>query len=96
MPAPELPRIGRQKKLLHASGSPESARRLVDYLLSADVEDALASGPSGQIPLNSNARSKPPVETPATVRPMRVDFAAAAEKWDIASAFLRDEFTGAH
>jgi hypothetical protein len=35
---------------------------------------------------------KPPVETPATVKAMPVDFAAAAAKWEIARAFLREKF----
>ncbi len=74
---------------------PEAARRLVDFLLSPQVEAQLAAGPSGQIPLNPAVREKPPVETPATVRAMKVDFAAAADKWDEVAKFLRDEFTGA-
>jgi iron(III) transport system substrate-binding protein len=52
-------------------------------------------GPSGQIPLNPQVNVKPKVETPETIRAMKVDFAAAADKWDSAAQFLRDEFTGA-
>jgi iron(III) transport system substrate-binding protein len=74
---------------------PAAARRLVDWLLSPEIEAKLAEGPSGQIPLNRQVKVKPPVETPATVRAMKVDFAAAADKWDMAAKFLRDQFTGA-
>jgi len=35
------------------------------------------------------------VETPATIRAMETDFAAAAERWDTAAAFLRDQFVRA-
>ncbi len=74
---------------------PAAARRLVEWLLSPEIEAKLAEGPSGQIPLNRQVKVKPPVETPATIRSMKVDFAAAADKWDVAAKFLRDQFTGA-
>ncbi|MCX7424877.1 MAG: extracellular solute-binding protein [Planctomycetia bacterium] len=76
-------------------GSPhaEEARRLVDYLLSPAVEAKLAAGRSAQIPLNPAVKPDPRVETPRTVKAMQVDFAAAAEKWDAAAEFLRDEFS---
>jgi len=77
-------------------GSPngEHARRLVDYLLSRQVEARLAAGPSAQIPLNPNVEVEARVETPRTIQAMRVDFPAAADKWDTAREFLRDEFSG--
>jgi iron(III) transport system substrate-binding protein len=67
---------------------------LVDFLLSPEVETALAQGPSAQIPLNPLVVSRPRVETPETVKAMRVDFEAAARSWDRAARFLRDEFGG--
>lgn len=73
---------------------PEAARQLIDFLLSPAVEAALAAGPSAQIPLNPNVTEKVRLETPRTVRAMKVDFSAAADQWDAASKFLRDEFTG--
>jgi iron(III) transport system substrate-binding protein len=76
------------------NGAPhlEQAKPLIDYLLSAEVEGRLAAGPSAQIPLRSNSKSKTRTETPKTVRPMKVDFGAAVEKWEAASEFLRDTF----
>jgi len=71
---------------------PAAARRLVDYLLSKSVEEKLALGPSAQIPLNSAVDVPPRVETPRTVKAMPVDFAEAAEAWDKAATFVRDEF----
>lgn len=71
---------------------PEAAKRLVDHLLSAQIEARLAEGPSAQIPLGANVEAKPRVETPQTVKPLNVDFAAAAEKWDVAREFLRQTF----
>lgn len=72
---------------------PAEARKLVDYLLSAEVEDKLAAGPSGQIPLSSRASKPSRGETPATVRAMPIDFDQAAKHWDETAAFLRDTFT---
>ena len=80
--------------ILRGSPHPQAARRLIDYLLSPPVEIALAEGPSAQIPLGAQVHVKLRVETPRTVRPMQVDFSAAAEKWDVAAAFLRDLFAG--
>jgi iron(III) transport system substrate-binding protein len=73
---------------------PQAARRLIDYLLSPPVEIALAEGPSAQIPLGAQVHVKLRVETPRTIRPLAVDFSAAAEKWDVAAAFLRELFAG--
>lgn len=71
---------------------PEAARRLVDYLLSPEVERALATGPSAQIPLHPQAADAARVATPATVRAMVVDFQRAADVWDAAAQTLSREF----
>jgi iron(III) transport system substrate-binding protein len=71
---------------------PEAARRLADLILSPEVEERLAEGQSAQIPLLKSTRKPARVETPATVRPMAVDFQAAAKAWDVAAAFLTAEF----
>ena len=72
----------------------ETARRLADHLLSAEVESKLASGPSAQIPLLKGVAPPPNIETPATVHPMAVDFGSAAKIWDRVAAFLAGEFAG--
>jgi iron(III) transport system substrate-binding protein len=70
------------------------ARRLVDYLLSAEVEKRLAESDSHQVPLNPEVKAKlpPEIQTPKTVRAMKVDFAEAAELWDKVQTFVRQEF----
>ncbi len=75
-------------------GAPHAAeaRRLVDYLLSPEVETKLAQGPSVQVPLNPDVTVQPPIKTPRTIRAMQVDFEKAAEKWDAAAKFLRERF----
>ena len=79
--------------IIKGCAHPEEARKLVDYLLSVDVETALALGPAGQIPLNPKVDVKTRVETPKTITPMAVEFDAAAEKWDAAAKYIADEFT---
>jgi len=70
----------------------EAARRLVDYLLSPEVEGKLAAGAGGQIPLNPKLKSPERLGLPTDFEPMAVDFPAAAEQWDAAARFLRDQF----
>ncbi len=80
--------------IIRGGPHPQAARRLIDYLLAPAVEGKLAAGPSAQIPLNPGVRAQLRVETPRTIRAMQVDFERAAEAWDTAARFLRDEFTG--
>jgi iron(III) transport system substrate-binding protein len=72
--------------------NPEAARKLVDYLLSAEVERRLATGPSGQIPLSPAVDIKTKVKTPREVKAMQVDWQRAADQWASAAQFIRDEF----
>ncbi len=77
---------------IKGSPHPQAADRLADAIVSPEVEDRLAVGPSAQIPLLKTAAKPARVETPATVQAMAVDFQAAADAWDRASAFLAREF----
>jgi len=79
--------------LIKGSPHPQEAEKLLDYLLSAEVERRLAEGPSGQIPLRPGVPASPRVKTPAEVKAMEVDWSAAAAKWDTAAEFLKTEFT---
>lgn len=73
----------------------ENAQRLIEYLLSPAVEARLAAGPSAQIPLGSGVRVETRVETPATVKPMQIDFEKAADHWEAAASFIQQEFATA-
>jgi iron(III) transport system substrate-binding protein len=79
--------------LIKDSPHPKEAERLLNYLLSAEVEKRLADGPSGQIPLRPGVPASSRVKTPAEVKAMEVDWSAAAAKWDPAAEFLKTEFT---
>jgi iron(III) transport system substrate-binding protein len=80
--------------ILKDSPNPEGARRLVDYLLSAEVEKRLAEAEIHQVPLNPEVKAALPreIETPRSVRAMKVDFVKAAEMWEQVQQFLRREF----
>jgi iron(III) transport system substrate-binding protein len=78
--------------MIKGAPHPEAARRLADLIVSPEVEEALAAGPSAQIPLLKSTKKPARVETPATVTPMAVDFTAAAKLWDRAAAFLLAEY----
>ena len=74
--------------------NPVGAGKLIDYLLSPEVEAKLAQGASRQIPLNPQVKAEMPnVMQPArTARPLPVDFTKAADVWDDSQKFLKDAF----
>jgi len=78
--------------IIRGGPNPQAARRLVDFLLSPDVEERLARGPSGQIPLHPAVEVEPRVALPDDLRVMDVDFTKAADMWDRAAEFIRAEF----
>jgi iron(III) transport system substrate-binding protein len=80
--------------ILRSCPNPDSARKLVDYLLSAEVEARLAESNSHQIPLNPKVKATLPrqMETPRTVKAMDVDFERAAALIPKVEAFLAKEF----
>ena len=79
--------------LIRGAAHGPAARRLVDYLLAPEVESRLAQGPSAQFPLNRRVSVQSRAQPDQPIKHMHVDFAAAADRWDAASQFLRDLFT---
>jgi iron(III) transport system substrate-binding protein len=79
--------------LIKAAPNADGGRRLIDYLLSVEVETQLAHGPSRQIPLNpAAAKALPEMMAAATAaRPLPVDFAKAADLWNDVQTFLTRE-----
>jgi iron(III) transport system substrate-binding protein len=80
--------------IIRGSPNPEGARRLVDYLLSSEVETRLAEAASHQMPLNPQVKARLPkeIERRDAVKPMEVDFEKAADLWHETDTFLRNEF----
>ncbi|MBN2560440.1 MAG: extracellular solute-binding protein [Phycisphaerae bacterium] len=70
----------------------EAAGKLIEYLLSPEVEARLAEGPSAQIPLHSQTRVESRACRLAELRQMRVDFADAARQFASAADYIEGEF----
>jgi iron(III) transport system substrate-binding protein len=70
------------------------AQRLVDFLLGPEVESSLARSASHQIPVNPAAQAALPtaLAPAATAHRMDVDWQKAADLWEGAQHFLRQEF----
>jgi iron(III) transport system substrate-binding protein len=71
---------------------PEEARRLIDYLLSPEVELALARAPGAQIPLRAGLPWPDALPPRATLRVMEVDFERVADHLPEAVSFCREVF----
>jgi iron(III) transport system substrate-binding protein len=84
--------------IIHGCPDPAGARKLVDFLLSPEVEKKLAESSSRQIPLNPKVKATLPEQMArprdagGNVKPMQVDFDKATDLWDEVQAFLRNEF----
>ncbi len=80
--------------LIRGAAHRASAEALMQYLLTPQVEQKLAEGPSAQFPLHADATAQPRIAD-ASVRGMDVDFSAAADAWETASQFFREEYVTA-
>ena len=96
---PTYPRLGtlyipNTLMMIKGAPNPDGAKRLVDYLLSPEIEKRLAEGGGFQIPLNpeTNANLHPALVRPEQGKVMAVDWERAAILWDRAQEVLRDEF----
>jgi iron(III) transport system substrate-binding protein len=82
--------------LLKDAPNAEGGRKLIDFLLSAEIERKLAEGPSAQIPLNPEVKATLPeaIEAGREAKAMRVDWQKAADAWQRSQEFLTKEFAG--
>lgn len=69
-----------------------NARKLIEYLLSPEVEKALAESESAQIPVNSAVETAPRVATPKIVKPMLVDWDAVADVFKESEDWVKQTF----
>ena len=71
---------------------PQEGMRLINYLLSPEVEETLASGDSAQIPLNSRSSASAHPLAPLPKFWMKVDFGAAAKQFESAAQWIQETF----
>ena len=70
---------------------PEAANKLVEYLLSPEVEAALAAGTSAQIPLNSTYTGQHPL-SPLPKHWIDVDYERAADNFERVAFWIEQNF----
>jgi iron(III) transport system substrate-binding protein len=68
--------------ILKAAPHAENARKLVDYILSSEVEAELAASSAAQIPVRASVPRPPHVKSAADFKVMAVDFAAVGRRID--------------
>jgi iron(III) transport system substrate-binding protein len=78
--------------LVKGGPNPEPARQLIDYLLSREVEAALAQARSRQIPLRPGIPGPTGVPSIASLRVMKPDWSTLARDLDSTDRFLRGLF----
>jgi iron(III) transport system substrate-binding protein len=75
-----VPVLPNMVSMMAGSPHPEEAHKLIDYLLSRDVEQQLARSEAVQIPLHAGVPGPSRIPAIDTFKPMPVDFAKAAER----------------
>ncbi len=78
--------------LVRGGPNPEEGKRLIDFILSEEVEGRLAAAKGGQIPLRSSVPRPERVPDLAELRLMDVDFEAVAAHLETSAVFLRELF----
>ena len=78
--------------LIKNSPNSENGKRLIDYILSKDVESKLAYSGSLQIPLRPDVPKPPEVPTFGSFRTMEVDFEDVAGQLKESGQFLQELF----
>jgi iron(III) transport system substrate-binding protein len=75
-----VPVMPNMVSLIASAPHPEEGRRLIDYLLSADVERQLAESEAVQIPLHAGVPGPKNIPAIDTFKPMTLDYSAAAAR----------------
>ncbi len=78
--------------LIANSPNPENGKKLIEFLLSPEVETILALGESAQIPLNKQVQVSALVKTPHQIQAMKVDFNKSVEYWEEAQKYIIEDF----
>ena len=78
--------------LIKGAPNAVAGRQLIEYLLSPEVEMALAASRSAQIPLNPDVHTRLRVRTPADVKAMDVDFSKASACFNETAEYVSTTF----
>src|SRR5262245_23239811 len=77
-----VPVMPNMVSLIAGAPHPDEARRLIDYLLSPEVERQLAQSEAVQIPLHAGVPGPKNIPAISTFKPMTLDYAKAANRVD--------------
>jgi iron(III) transport system substrate-binding protein len=75
-----VPVMPNMVSLLSGSPHPEEGKRLIDYLLSPEVERKLAASAAVQIPLHADVPGPKNIPPISTFKAMTLDYAKAASR----------------
>jgi iron(III) transport system substrate-binding protein len=78
--------------LIKGGPNPVAGKKLIDFLLSPEVEEMLAHCESGQIPLRSSVKRPPNVPTLDKIKAMKVDYEKIADLMETSGRFLQKLF----
>ena len=78
--------------LIAGAPNPDQGKRLIDYLLSAAVEERLANGESAQIPLWPGVKAPKGLRPADEIKTMPIDWNRLADKLDEAMKFAQETF----
>ena len=78
--------------LIKGSPNPAGGQRFIDFTLNQEAKLMTAGGYQYPMGMEKIPRPHPMLKTRQEVKPMAVDFEAAADKWDEVQDFLRNEF----
>lgn len=86
-------RIPNTLSLIKGCPNPLAGQQLIEYLLSAPVEQQLADSAHGQIPLRTGSTMPARLfGEGASIDWIPADFEQGADSWDLSTKFLREEF----
>lgn len=80
--------------LVKGAPHPESARKLIDYLLSRQAEETLAKSTAAQMPLHPNVPVPPNVKPVSTIKDMAVTYSTLGQRIDEILPYLK-QWSGA-
>jgi iron(III) transport system substrate-binding protein len=75
--------------LIAGGPHPDTARKLIDYLLSNEVEAKLAQSDAAQIPLHPGIEAPPELRPVDKLKTMQVNYAEIAAKLQAIQPFLK-------
>lgn len=77
--------------LIKNAPHPQAGKKLIDYLLTPEVEKMLAESEAAQLPVRPSVLAPPHVRPLSSITPMQVDYGKLAEKLDeLSRGFLKE------